>query len=132
MRPTLPAPCQRAWSRNHGRFARKVKGTTMTKRTSTFARGARLAVLAVAVLPAIAHAASLGTQCRRACRDEIAACVEAGGIRSDCRVQIVGACKQQGLEACGGSRKVVAAAPSSLNPPSGLTATAQSQSTIAL
>src|SRR5438552_16101126 len=47
-----------------------------------------------------AHGASLTRQCRRACRDEIAACVASGGVRGPCRRQTLRRCRQEGLQAC--------------------------------
>ena len=44
-----------------------------------------------------AHGASLTRQCRRACRDEIAACVASGGERGPCSRQTRRRCQQQGL-----------------------------------
>src|SRR5438034_870069 len=47
-----------------------------------------------------AHGASLTRQCRRACRDEIAACVASGGERGPCSRQTRRRCQQQGLQVC--------------------------------
>src|SRR6266581_5683396 len=65
---------------------------------------APLALLAVLLLLApAADAASLGRQCRRACADEIAACVAGGGRRLACKRQMLGRCRAEGLGACQGS-----------------------------
>ena len=46
-----------------------------------------------------AHGAST-TQCRHACRDDIAACVASGGERGPCRRQTLRHCRQEGLQVC--------------------------------
>src|SRR3989442_4811858 len=78
--------------------------------------------------PPPAHGAYLTRQCRRACRDEIAACVASGGVRGPCRRQTLRRCRQEGLQAClaGESNSW-----SSLASPS-LTASAVSASAISL
>src|SRR5881628_824200 len=49
-----------------------------------------------------AQAASPSRQCRKACRDQIAACVGAGGHSRACRRSVLGRCKQEGVAACHG------------------------------
>src|SRR5438552_3887822 len=49
-----------------------------------------------------AQAASPSRQCRKACRDQIAACVGAGGHPRACRRSVLGRCKQEGVAACQG------------------------------
>ena len=49
-----------------------------------------------------ADAASLGRQCRQACRDEIAACVAAGGHSRACRRSTLERCRQEGVAVCQG------------------------------
>src|SRR5439155_14788435 len=47
-----------------------------------------------------AHAASLARQCRRACRDEIAACIASGSRSRACRKSAIGRCVREGLAVC--------------------------------
>jgi hypothetical protein len=49
-----------------------------------------------------AEAACPLRQCRRACADEIRACAAGGMKRSQCRREVLGACKRNGLETCRG------------------------------
>src|SRR5882724_10130430 len=49
-----------------------------------------------------AQAASPSRRCRKACRDQIAACVGAGGHPRACRRSVLGRCKQEGVAACQG------------------------------
>src|SRR5882724_5455395 len=49
-----------------------------------------------------AQGASPSRQCRKACRDQIAACVGAGGHSRACRRSVLGRCKQEGVAACQG------------------------------
>src|SRR5438093_1461562 len=49
-----------------------------------------------------AEAASLSRQCRKACRDEIAACVAAGDHPRACRKSVLGRCQQEGVALCQG------------------------------
>src|SRR2546428_13193847 len=60
-----------------------------------------LALLAALHVGTSAEAASLSRQCRRACRDEIAACVGAGDHPRACRKSVLGSCKREGVAACG-------------------------------
>src|SRR6266567_4543240 len=53
-----------------------------------------------------ADAASVSRQCRRACRDEIAACVGAGGHRRECRRSVLGRCKIEGVATCPGQANI--------------------------
>src|SRR5437667_1095261 len=80
-----------------------------------------------------AHGASSTRQCRRACRDEIAACVASGGERGSCRRQTLQRCRQEGLQVClaAGESLGRARSWSSLAPPS-LAAGAVSASAISL
>src|SRR5436309_1558016 len=79
------------------------------------------------------HGASLTRQCRRACRDEIAACVASGGERGPCRKQTLQLCRQEGLQVCLAAGESLGRANSwsSLAPPS-LAAGAVSASAISL
>src|SRR5205814_2567348 len=49
-----------------------------------------------------AQAASPSRQCRKACRDQIATCVGAGGHPRACRRSVLGRCKREGVAACQG------------------------------
>src|SRR5207245_1999550 len=59
-----------------------------------------LTLLAVLHLTTSAQAASLSRQCRKACRNQIAACVGAGGHPRTCRRDVLGRCKREGVAAC--------------------------------
>ena len=59
-----------------------------------------LAVAVVMILAPDGNAKSLRRQCRIQCRDEITACVAAGGKRRRCRRQILRRCRQEGLTIC--------------------------------
>src|SRR5438552_5569533 len=61
-----------------------------------------LTLLAALHVATSAEAASLSRQCRKACRDEIAACVAAGDHPRACRRSVLGRCKQEGVAACQG------------------------------
>src|SRR5256885_16800187 len=61
-----------------------------------------LTLLAALYLADAADAASIARQCRKACGDEIAACVGAGGHSRACRRSVLGRCKQEGVAACQG------------------------------
>src|SRR2546421_1300812 len=61
-----------------------------------------LTLLAALHVATSAEAASLSRQCRKACRDEIAACVAAGDHPRACRKSVLGRCKQEGVAVCQG------------------------------
>src|SRR5437773_167817 len=61
-----------------------------------------LTLLAALHVARAADAASPSRQCRKACRDEIAACVGAGGHPRACRRSVLGRCKREGVAACQG------------------------------
>jgi hypothetical protein len=65
-------------------------------------RSARLlaATLTVALAATSADAAGLRAQCRRACKDEIAAAVAGGARRAAARRDLIGQCLQEGLQVC--------------------------------
>src|SRR5436309_4814464 len=63
-----------------------------------------------------AQAASPSRQCRKACRDEIAACVGAGGHPRACRRSVLERCKQEGVAACQGEALAPALAGSYSSP----------------
>ena len=86
----------------------------MRARVRQFTRVA--AVLAVLLAASAADAASLGRQCRRACADEIAACVAGGGRRLACKRQMLGRCRTEGLGACQGSEASAVLAGSCASP----------------
>src|SRR2546426_5043099 len=74
----------------------------MRQRPTTLGYASLLALLAALHGGTSAEAASLSRQCRRACRDEIAACVAAGGRARACRKSVLGRCKGEGVAACQG------------------------------
>src|SRR5437867_2781594 len=57
-----------------------------------------------------AEAASVSRQCRRACRDQIAACVAGGGRARSCRKSLLERCKREGVAVCEGQAGQIAAA----------------------
>src|SRR5437773_2293397 len=75
-----------------------------------------LTLLAALHLTTSAQAASPSRQCRKACRDEIAACVGAGGHPRACRRSVLGRCKQEGVAACQGEALAPALAGSCSSP----------------
>ena len=86
-------------------------------------------IVGLLVLHPAAHAASLAKLCRRACSDEIAACVAAGGHKATCRRQTLQQCRQAGLQTCMSSGESFSVA--GLSAPS-VTATAVASSAITL
>src|SRR5207244_935146 len=62
-----------------------------------------LTLLAALHLTTSAQAASLSRQCRKACRNQIAACVGAGGHPRASRRDVLGRCKREGVAACQGT-----------------------------
>src|SRR5881296_2474670 len=75
-----------------------------------------LTLIAALHLTTSAQAASPSRQCRKACRDEIAACVGAGGHPRACRRSVLGRCKQEGVAACQGEALAPALAGSCSSP----------------
>src|SRR2546428_13012397 len=61
-----------------------------------------LTLLAALPVARSADAASVSRQCRRACRDEVVACVGAGGHPRACRESVLGRCEHEGVAACQG------------------------------
>src|SRR5204862_299817 len=80
---------------------RKAQATRWTMGRGTVVNAWRALILVGLLLfDPPAHGASLTRQCRRACRDEIAACVASGGERGPCSRQTRRRCQQQGLQVC--------------------------------
>src|SRR5262249_58536308 len=77
----------RAWPRGRGRVAPPW-------------RAALLALFGVLLGNPPARGASIARQCRRACTDEIAACVASGGQKRQCRRQTLARCRTEGLQVC--------------------------------
>src|SRR2546426_377824 len=75
-----------------------------------------LTLLAALHLTTSAQAASLSRQCRKACRNQIAACVGAGGHPRACRRDVLGRCKREGVAACQGTALAPALAGSCSSP----------------
>src|SRR2546428_7473044 len=95
--------------------------------------GAWRVVIATLVMAGGADAASIATQCRQLCADEIAACVAAGGRRFACRRQAIRGCRQQGVEGCQAAQPGVRGRVyETLAAPSALAASGSSPSTIDL
>src|SRR6266404_2283891 len=74
----------------------------MRQQPTTLGCASLLALLAALHGGTSAQAVSLSRQCRRACRDEIVACVAAGGHARACRKSVLGRCKGEGVAACQG------------------------------
>src|SRR2546426_12415872 len=75
----------------------------MRQRPKTLGFTSLLTLLAALYLADAADAASVSRQCRKACRDEIAACVGAGGHPRACRKSALGRCKREGVATCQGA-----------------------------
>src|SRR5438445_9763211 len=74
----------------------------MRQRPKTLGFTSLLTLLAALYLADAADAASVARQCRKACGDEIAACVGAGSAPRACRRSVLGRCKREGVAACQG------------------------------
>src|SRR3989442_167420 len=74
----------------------------MRQRPKTLGFTSLLTLLAALHVARAADAASPSRQCRKACRDEIAACVGAGGHPRACRRSMLGRCKREGVAVCQG------------------------------
>src|SRR3989454_9455144 len=79
----------------------RLEEVEMGQRLKTLGFASLLTLLAALPVARSADAASVSRQCRRACRDEIAACVGAGGHPRACRKSVLGSCKREGVAACG-------------------------------
>src|SRR5206468_3123004 len=88
----------------------------MRQRPKTLGFTSLLTLLAALYLADAADAASVARQCRKACGDEIAACVGAGGHPRACRRSVLGRCKQEGVAACQGKALAPALAGDCSNP----------------
>src|SRR5438876_3059976 len=88
----------------------------MRPRPKTLGFTSLLTLLAALYLAHAADAASVARQCRKACGDEIAACVGAGGHSRACRRSVLGRCKQEGVAACQGEGLAPALAGSCSSP----------------
>src|SRR3989442_8744049 len=88
----------------------------MRQRPKTLGFTSLLTLLAALYLADAADAASVARQCRKACGDEIAACVGAGGHSRACRRSVLGRCKREGVAACQGEALVPALAGSCSSP----------------
>src|SRR3989454_11518690 len=88
----------------------------MRQRPKTLGFTSLLTLLAALSLADGADAASVARQCRKACGDEIAACVGAGGHPRACRRSVLGRCKREGVAACQGEALVPALAGSCSSP----------------
>src|SRR5439155_23083758 len=71
----------------------------MRQRPTTLGCASLLALLAALHGGTSAQAVSLSRQCRRACRDDIVACVAAGGRARAFRKSVLGRCKGEGVGA---------------------------------
>src|SRR5437763_1396429 len=88
----------------------------MRPRPKTLGFASLLTLLAALYLADAADAASIARQCRKACGDEVAACLGAGGHPRACRRSVLGRCKQEGVAACQGEALAPALAGSCSSP----------------
>src|SRR5213079_2584995 len=88
----------------------------MRPRPKTLGFTSLLTLLAALYLADAADAASIARQCRKACGDEVAACLGAGGHPRACRRSVLGRCKQEGVAACQGEALAPALAGSCSSP----------------
>ncbi len=82
----------------------------MGQRPKTLGFAFLLTLLAALHVVRSADAASVSRQCRRACRDQIAACVAGGGRARSCRKSLLERCKREGVAVCGGQAGQISAA----------------------
>src|SRR5438552_10453092 len=75
----------------------------MRERPTALGFTSLLTLLAALHVARPADAASVARQCRRACREEIAACVDGGGHHRAWRKSVLGRWKQDGLTVCQGA-----------------------------
>src|SRR2546428_21299 len=88
----------------------------MRPRPKTLGFTSLLTLLAALYLADAAGAASVARQCRKACGDEVAACVGAGGHPRACHRSVLGRCKREGVAACQGEALAPALAGSCSSP----------------
>src|SRR5213593_2952842 len=88
----------------------------MRQRPKTLGFTSLLTLLAALYLADAADAASVARQCRKACGDEVAACVGAGGHPRACHRSVLGRCKREGVAACQGEALAPALAGSCSSP----------------
>src|SRR5207249_4453266 len=88
----------------------------MRPRPKTLGFASLLTLLAALYLADAAGAASVARQCRKACGDEVAACVGAGGHPRACHRSVLGRCKREGVAACQGEALAPALAGSCSSP----------------
>src|SRR5439155_1219748 len=74
----------------------------MRQRPKTLGFAFLLTLLAALHVAPSADAASVSRRCRRACRDQIAACVAGGGRARACRKSLLERCQQEGVAVCQG------------------------------
>src|SRR5213594_3046870 len=82
----------------------------MRQRPKTLGFAFLLTLLAALHVARSADAASVSRRCRRACRDQIAACVAGGGRARACRKSLLEHCKREGVAVCGGQAGQISAA----------------------
>jgi len=99
-------------------------------------RDFRLVLLGLAVVCAVASdavAESTARTCRRICKDEIQACIDAGGKRATCRRTTLAECRDTGVSVClDAGEEARKAAPAALYPPVVLNAAPKTQNLIGL
>src|SRR5438046_1032956 len=98
----MPAPAPPPADRPGARLGEAHRRQLMRLSPKALGFGLLLTLLAAFHVATSAEAASLSRQCRKACRDEIAACVAAGDHPRACRKSVLGRCKQEGVAVCQG------------------------------
>src|SRR5439155_664147 len=99
-----------ATDRPGARLGEARGGWEMGQRPKTLGFAFLLTLLAALHVVRSADAASVSRQCRRACRDQIAACVAGGGRARSCRKSLLGRCKREGVAVCEGQAGQISAA----------------------
>src|SRR5437016_9030032 len=80
----------------------RLEEVEMGQRLKTLGFASLLTLLAALPVARSADAASVSRQCRRACRDQVAACIGAGGHPRAGRKSVLRRCTQEGVAACQG------------------------------
>src|SRR2546425_12291581 len=85
-----------------GDLLEEARGGSRTRGSKAPGFAFLLTLLAALLVSTSADAASLGRQCRRACRGEVAACVAAGGRARACRRSTRSRWAREGVGGCPG------------------------------
>jgi len=98
----MPAPCPLPVKTFPERGSKRLTEAPMRQSPKALGFASLLTLLAALHVATSADAASLSRQCRKACRDEIATCIAAGGHPRACRRSTLGRCKREGVAVCQG------------------------------